>query len=469
MQVTVSWLFHYVPLIYYGYSSYFTTALGVTNTPLANFIMATIDIISTLPNEMLGRIFLLLSDCKADISACRLTCRQFHHIISSFFVTSVAIPTNLHALQKLQNVLKYPTLFHQVREIIYIETYCEWYDEDNYENAFEVADWDEMEDEDKALWQDLSCYSDYPKEGPEKFRHADPAKPDDDSLSMPDFSDYIFAIRVNTLEEMLRHLPKLRDVVLLDYCSACTEGLIKYDLEDEYYESRPMWPWKSYDTGNDFHSLISMLGRTNKHGVTSISVGPYSFKNSTKYWEERRNRNVVINGKEMSHHIQLDSLDYVWATKSGEQTDIIRGLCQLRVPFVIDEYGSLESVEKTSIPLFVGLSAPTLTHLVLDAKGLILDEDRPTEVGRLGNLGRLAFDEFFGKLSFPRLVHFDLRGWSYAQNDMEHFLTRHANTLRELSLVDNVLLLGQEITLNDFASNQMSLLKVEIRDRAVER
>lgn len=352
-------------------------------------------------------------------------------------------------------------------EIIYIETYCEWYDEDKYENAFEVGNWDGMEDEDKALWQDLSRYSDYPNEGPERFRHIDASNPDDDSLPMPDFSDYIFAIRVNTLEELLKNLPKLRDVVLLDYCSACAEGFLKYDLEDEEYESRPMWPWKSYNSGEDFHWLISTLGRTNRDGVRSISVGPYSFKNSTKYWEERRDRNVVVKGKEMSHHLRLDSLDYVWATRSEEETSIIRGLCQIRVPFVVDEYRSLESVEKTSIALFVGLSAPTLTHLVLDAKGLILDEDRPTKVSRLGNLGRLAFDKFFGELSFPRLVHFGLRGWSYSQDDVEHFLTRHANGLRELSLVDNVLLRKQGRTLNDFASDEMSLLKVEIRDRPV--
>ena len=55
----------------------------------------------------------------------------------------------------------------------------------NITQVFEVADWDMMEDEDKLLWQDLSRYSDYALEGPERFRDVDKSVFDPPFVSLP--------------------------------------------------------------------------------------------------------------------------------------------------------------------------------------------------------------------------------------------------------------------------------------------
>lgn len=77
---------------------------------------------------------------------------------------------------------------------------------------------------------------------------------------------------------------------MLDYCSAYTKGLFQCDFENLYYQNKPMWLWKTYDYGADFHRLLGLLCYVNQLGVSGLSVGPYSFEKGSKFWETHRVR-----------------------------------------------------------------------------------------------------------------------------------------------------------------------------------
>ena len=83
---------------------------------------------------------------------------------------------------------------------------CEWFDEDKYDEAFQAADWDQMEAEDKTLWLDLGKFPEYPNQGPEKFRLVNQEVSNESSLSKPEFSEYLSCIRLNIPEVLLNNV-----------------------------------------------------------------------------------------------------------------------------------------------------------------------------------------------------------------------------------------------------------------------
>lgn len=81
------------------------------------------------------------------------------------------------------------------------------------------------------------------------------------------------------------------------------------------------------------------------------------------------------------------------------------------------------------------------------------------------DLGLLSFDLFFQHLSMPNLVRFDLRGWCYMQQEMQQFLAQQARSLRELGLIDNMMVQGTLASLADFPKDRLSLVSVEVQGR----
>ncbi|EGP82446.1 uncharacterized protein MYCGRDRAFT_97584 [Zymoseptoria tritici IPO323] len=386
------------------------------------------NILSIIPKELLHHVFASLASCASDIGACRLTCHEFHELSSEYFISRAVLAPNLEDLQVLSQNLLRPQFFRHATQLILVEAYNSWEDEDKYDQAFEEEAWTEIPDKDRKLWQDLSRFTDFPNEGPESQECIDISKVQS-SAYIPTFYEYTSAIRYNILAELLKILPKLYDVALLDYPSACVEGLVSNMFADENYESRPMWPWRSYDSGRDFCNLFSLLGSTTNMNIRSVTVGPYFFERGRAYWDKHRDENIVVDRRELSHHLLLDAVDAVWAHRSQEETRIIGGLRRLSLPFVLDEYSIVESRRMTSLPTLVKLAAPNLTHLMLDAEWLTHEQPLNAEDAE-DDLGLLGFRAFIAQIRFPNIADFSLSGWAYHQTDMEQFLVRHGSTLQ---------------------------------------
>jgi hypothetical protein len=173
------------------------------------------------------------------------------------------------------------------------------------------------------------------------------------------------------------------------------------------------------------------------------------------YWEERRDKTVFVDAARASYHLPLAAMDELWNDYHDEVKSVTRVLHRLHLPIVVDKFDTTTLLE-TPLPLLVELVAPTLTHLTLDAKGLIQDGIPRDDLGLLG------FEAFFGKLHIPHLVQFDLRGWAYTQDQLQRFLIQHAGPLRKLRLMHNVMLDGDLNSLADFGCDKLTLVGIEL-------
>ena len=180
------------------------------------------------------------------------------------------------------------------------------------------------------------------------------------------------------------------------------------------------------------------------------------------YWEERRDKKPFGGMTAPSYHLDLDFIENSWNDDRDEVRNVMRGLHKLNLPIDLIETEKA-ALLKTPLPSLVEIAAPSLTHLTLDAKGLIQD-GIPRD-----NLGSLSFETFFSKLHMPRIVQLDMLGWVYTQAQLQRFLLRHAGSLRELRLMHNLMIEGDVVALADFGRDRMSLTGIELDWRADQR
>ena len=367
---------------------------------------------------------------------------------------------NLDAIHKTQQIIEYPYFSRHVTELIYVPDHYDHEDDHRYGTALRTMDCQHLQDEDKLLWQDLSRYSDYRGQGwkrPEGCRCFDESGFDRQFLRTPDFQDYIRAIRMNMLEKLLETLPSLRKVIVTDFSSVCREGLIGCTRKMDTH-GKPDLFWRSaygYYDDYEISKVLFLVSQIRASDIKSITFGPSLFENSMAYWEERRDKTGMFGRAGSSYHLDLAVIDELWNEYHEEVQSVMRSLRRLHLP--IDLYTSDKAaLLTTSFPSFVELAAPSITHLTLDTKGLLRDGTPRDDLGLLG------FEAFFGKLHMPRLAHFDLLGWVYTQAQLQRFLVRHAGPLRELRLMHNIMLEGDDVALADFGRDKLSLIGVEL-------
>ena len=415
--------------------------------------MAANNILNVFPVEILEHVLSLLSDSRSDISSCRLTCRAFYWISSPYLLPSVVLADNLGVLHKAHQIIQHQFFRRHVKELIYVPDHYDDDDDDKYETTLEEMDWEHMIDQDKLLWQDLARYSEYRGQGPENLQSGKSIFKSR-YFSPPDFRDYSRAIRMNLLEELLKTLPNLHNIVLTDFSSVRRGGLIGSTRKMDPHEQTNLFTNSAY--GDDEISvLIYCVSRLRRRKIKSITFGPWLFENSEVFWEERRDEIGLAGRERLSYHLDLTDIDELWKADHDEVKDIMRGLRRLHLPFQLYEYDEVTSLT-TSLPSIVEVAAPSLTHLNLDAKGLIRD-GTPRD-----NLGLLNFEAFFGKLHMPRLIQIDLLGWVYTQAQVQDLLLRHAETLRKLRLMHNVMLEGDDVALADFGRDRLLLVGIEL-------
>ena len=420
--------------------------------------MATSNILEVFPVEIFEHVFSLLSKSRSDIGACRLTCRDFHLISSPYLLPSVVLADNLDAVHKTQQIIEHPYFSRHVTELIYVPDHYDHEDEYRYETALRKMDCQQYwKNEDWLLWQDLSRYSDYRGNGwkrPERCRCWDGSAFDRQFLRTPDFEDYIRAIRMNMLDKMLKTLPSLRKLIVTDFPSVCSEGLIGSTCKMDTH-AKPELSWRSAYGRYDVYEipiLLSVVTEMRSSNMRSITFGPSLFENSMAYWEERRDKTGMAGP---SFHLDLAVIDELWNWYHDDIQSAMRSLRSLHLPIDLYTYDKA-ALLTTSFPSFVELAAPSITHLTLDAKGLIRDGTPRDDLGLLG------FEAFFGKLHMPHLIHFGLLGWVYTQEQLQHFLVRHAGPLRELRLMHNIMLDGDDIALAEFGRDKLSLIGIEL-------
>ena len=159
-------------------------------------------------------------------------------------------------------------------------------DEVRYNMAFEAAARAELEEDDVVLWRDLSRYSDYIGEGPERprsRRNDTDGETEEYDFDYPKFLLYINAIRKKLLSRALQGFPRLSSAVLMDYCSAVVEGLIDGVLEPESRRPglfhRPM----QNNEGRDFEMPMYFMGAHCRERIKDVAVGPHLVGNSAAY------------------------------------------------------------------------------------------------------------------------------------------------------------------------------------------
>lgn len=417
-------------------------------------IMANRNILNFLPAETLDQIFSLLSSSRPDVSACRLTCRAFHAISSPHLLPSVVLADNLDVLHKAQQIIEHPYFSRLVRELIYVPSHRDVVGEYKYDMAFERMDWERMKDGDKLLWQDLAKFSDYCGKGPEMVPYIDKSTFDRYWFSTPDFDDYIYSIRVNMLKELLRTLPKLRNIIMTDFRSIYTEGLVGRKHKMQIATGNYGW-CSAYGNDYDVTTLMSLAGSMRGSDIKCLAVGPSLFEKSMTYWEERRGGNSFADPMAPSYHLNLAFMDDLWIDDHDEVANIMDGLHELHLPIDLRGIDRI-ALRETPLPSLMRIAAPSLTHLTLDVKGLIRDDTQRDD------LRLISFDTFFGDLHIPRLIRLNILGWVYTQAQLQRILVRHAGSLRELTLMQNVMLEGDVVALADFGRDKLSLTGIEL-------
>ncbi|KAM0721456.1 hypothetical protein Q7P37_002380 [Cladosporium fusiforme] len=89
--------------------------------------------ISSLPAELLSRIFEDLSDHRPDISACRLVNQRFHHLSSPYLITNVVLAKRLREIAKCHEVACHPYFSRHVTGLIYDVSYWDPYSAGNFD------------------------------------------------------------------------------------------------------------------------------------------------------------------------------------------------------------------------------------------------------------------------------------------------------------------------------------------------
>jgi hypothetical protein len=195
---------------------------------------------------------------------------------------------------------------------------------------------------------------------------------------------------MNMLDKLLKTLPSLRNVTLTDFSSICREGLIGRTREMDTHAGTDLF-WRSaygyYD--DEISTLLFCVSQIRGSDIKSITFGPSLFENSMAYWEERRDKTGMFGRAGPSYHLVLAVIDELWNDYHDEVQSVMRGLRRLHLP--IDLYTSDKAtLLTTSFPSFMELAAPSITHLTLDAKGLIRDGTPRDDLGLLGFEALLA-------------------------------------------------------------------------------
>ncbi|CAK1365897.1 hypothetical protein CB0940_09647 [Cercospora beticola] len=427
---------------------------------------------STIPVELLARIFSFL-DQRADIASCRLVCRDFREHSSPFLITEVVYAARAEAIARLIDVAEHPYFSKHVTTLLYDASF---YDVDvadepsNYTDlvheqieAFSTHDLSGRSEAYRDLWLRMKDAT------PEHQRHMFPGPPESKThrrdptfILYQGLFEYAMAFETQndiyesdlpkTLFEFLfSSLPKLRHVRMGDWRNLARAGENFADLRYRLFGKMLAPTIRGLETQNestwpDFLFLLEMCCYSSHGALQSISISdhPYDMDSDMyKGYDHDYNSRLAV---------PLDT-NFDLLLSDDDPFEKLAGLRSLQLPLNIWHGWTAEKriaefiyycQDKSFVrPLLQACSA-TLGSLELIAEdGGLLATTMGVEYfdtdDVLRNGGLFLANSLF-PVHFTALRSLELRGWLFTEKGITTFLSTVRSTLRELLLLDNVLL-----------------------------
>jgi hypothetical protein len=435
--------------------------------------------IFSLPPELLARIFEYLSEDRRDISSSRLVNKAFKDTSSPYLITEVVFAKRLPEIAKLHEVACHPYFSRYVTHLVYDLSFwkfnevemndptemmeyiaaCEEAEELNIRHFLD-EEWARRVQAESDFYARVTDKQGEPSAGDAKA-FLENYKPDPlpntetdsysealehlnevggDSFRMGCYQSFPKYKRhaqiheglsekgeyLQTLDRIVKKLPKLRAVTFTDYRGLARRGETYTDLCTRLFGNMlepERWHW-TLDNGVCTTEAIAVLEvvAKSKVGLQSLSFGPHFYE--MVYFPPE----PLVAYKE-PHYLSIEDLDYGDGELSPDWTMLLKGLRSLRLPLLFVEAAFPdEHVEKMlrAIP-------DTVEHLALGAKGPVEGYERLCHAS--AQVLR-PFKQLISGLRFPRLRTLELEGWCIELNMLKTFLLAHAPTLRTLHLIN---------------------------------
>ena len=409
--------------------------------------------VTSLPPELLQRIFGFLSGRKSDIRACRRVCTSFRDHSSEFLVTRVAFARRRDTVESLRELLDHPYFHRHVTELVY--------DASRYQE--DIAE--DFEQYVAACEGHFESFGD--KEAtPHCVRPYRFTDTDHDTAKKEGFHDYCRRLQyqmqmikdrsdIAIVQEVLKKLPKLHRIVFADfrelarerehYSTTC-ERMFGNTLEpvlgeDTFFE--PLEPRLYPKALEHFWTIIRQVAAHSGAKIRSLSIGGQKYNDL--------DCDCVLAAPAVRADTLCSDTDLHFVEI------IFKNLRHLQLP--VHFSGIVDSTD-TFVGQSLRFAAPCLVRLSLFASGLF--EIGQPESQWLDRGARRILEDLLLPLTFGSLQHLDLQGWPLPEGvPLQKFLSKHSSKLRELRCTECVVF-EDPMILAQWASKNMTLRGVEL-------
>ena len=472
--------------------------------------------IFSLPPELLARIFEYLSEDRHDISSSRLVNKAFKDTSSPYLITEVVFAKRLPEIAKLHEVACHPYFNRYATNLVYDLSYWKFNEvemNDPTEMMEYIAACEEAEelnirhflDEEWArrVQAESEFYSRVvDKEGEPSAGDAqaflqnyrpDPLDTEVDGYSealehlnevggdsfrmgcYQSFPKYKRHAQIHeglsekgeylqTLDRIVRKLPKLRAVTFTDYRGLARRGETYVDLCTRLFGNMlepERWHW-TLDNGVCTTEAIAVLEviAKSKVGLQSLSFGPHFYEMASLPQEP-------LSAYKEPHYLSIEDLDYGDGELSPDWTTLLKGLRSLRLPLLFVE----AAFPDEHVAKMLHAIPDTIEHLALAAKGPVEGYER---LNHASSQVLRPFEQLISGLRFPKLRTLELEGWCIQLSTFKTFLLAHASTLRTLHLINIYFVSDDDDTIvrtwskfSAFMAEEFNLTGIEITNVGV--
>lgn len=441
-------------------------------SPMLSMIPPTPNALTSLPSELISRIFLVLSWVSpSGISACRLVNHSFNEHSSPFLLPCVIFSRQLGPLTKLRQVLCHPYFKQHVTQLVYDAseyseaTALDWhrYVEDcaRAPRDLKFTEWTDQKRLDEMAWEGLDTLANLNRPGHEGTSPSERALDDGNERAVDlgvQFSDaFLFGchetfgryVQSNVDQQRIRkdkidlyilaaalvHFPKLRSIVLTDYRGLARHGE-SYDICCRRLFGRTLEPQhagiggQTTPSGDCLFSLLHILAGVPTAHVESLAIGPHAFEYTGEDIDELADPNHPANPQ----YLDISAFEDVQLEPGDRALTVLGQLRHLRLALCYSGCRSDEEHMREQLRKFLKSSAPQLQTLTLHMIYLFWGGVR--EVPKVDNDARFeVFHSVVSPMRLPFLRSLSLRRWIFSVDELRPFLLEHSSTLRDLHLL----------------------------------
>ena len=294
------------------------------------------------------------------------------------------------------------------------------------------------------------------------------------------------------LVRLCKELPKLHHIVFGDYRNLAkildptqkpsTRFIARNEKRVEPFHclctrivGKALEPWAAgmpecnrYKPWDELIHVLSVLDKAKNMKLRTFEIGGHPYEPLPGPDEFRPDHQTYCLPPAL--HLDHTSVELMSGIEDGERMQGLRGIRSLRLPLLITPASGLfapddssddnsvdssetpdwttETIKKSIARSLMTYSSKSLTHLQLmrqEDEGFAKFSAKHLDAGDLGS----CLEHILFPLSFPCLKHLDLRQWPLPINSFKEFLLTHASTLRELRLLENVVVSDDPISDDD--------------------